>query len=173
MAPVMPSMLRLTLPLAALLALCACAKTTTQYPSLAIRDVERVGTALAAREPRQIAVPPVEVDLAGGLEARIESLVQAARVAHGSFSRLVPEARRRVAAGTGAPGSDAWANAQVALAELEAARSQTAIPFGDLEAIYVSKAVQAEQSAALVTARDQVLGWIAEEDAALAQLRGR
>lgn len=165
---------RFVLSLAAPLALCACAKTTSSYPSLGIRDVERASGIFTAAEPKRIDVPPVEVDLPGGLNARIASLVVAARKAHEGFMRLVPEARRRVAAaGSGTVASDSWGSAQVALAELEAARSEAAIPLGDLEAIYVSQTVQAEQSAALVAAREQVLGWIAQEDAMLAELRRR
>lgn len=166
--------LRLTLPVAASLALSACAGSSANYPSLAIRDAERASGTFAAAEPRRIDVPAVEVDLAGGLDTTVTSLVASARRAHDAFLALVPDARRRVAApGAATTASDAWASAQVALAELEAARSQTAIPLGDLDAIYVSQTVQAAQSPSLVAAREQVIGWVAEEDAVLAELRRR
>lgn len=154
--------------------LSACSSTSGDYPSLAIRDVERVEGRFEAGERRQIDVPEVEVELAGGLDAQLAQLVAAARTAHERFTALVPQARRRVAAaGSRSVASDAWGSAQVAVAELEAARSVAAVPLGDLEAIYVSQTVQAAQSPAMLAAREQVLGWIAEEDAVLAELGAR
>ena len=165
---------RLALPLASLIAVSACTSTQGDYPSLAIRDVERAQGSFEPTESRRLDVPEVEVDLEGGVEARLGALVGAARTAHETFLDLMPEARRRVgAAGSRSVASDAWGAAQVSVAELEAARSQVAIPLGDLDAIYVSQTVQAEQSAQVVAARDQVLGWIAEEDAVLAELGAR
>ena len=164
----------LALHLVGLIALSAFARSGEDYPSLAIRDVERAQGHFEAGESRRLDVPEVEVDLSTGLDSRLAELVGAARTAHETFRGLVPEARRRVgAAGSRSAATDAWAAAQVSLAELEAARSLAAIPLGDLDAIYVSQSVQAEQSAEVAAAREQVLGWIAEEDAVLAELSAR
>lgn len=161
-------------PVVCLLVLSACASTGGDYPSLAIRDVERAQGRFEAGESQRLDVPEVEADLAGGVDARLDELVGAAQAAHGSFIALVPEARRRVAAaGSRSVASDAWGSAQIAVAELEAARSQAAVALGDLDTLYVSQTVQAEQSSEMVAAREQVLGWIAEEDAVLAELGAR
>ncbi len=170
----MPRFAKFALPAACLVALSACASSGADYPSLAIRDVERAQGRFEVVEPQRLDVPDVAVDLSGGIDARLAELVGAARAAHERFTTLVPEARRRVgAAGTRSVASDAWGSAQVAVAELEAARSVTAVPLGDLEAIYVSQSVQAAQTPEMLAARERVLGWIAEEDAVLAELGAR
>ncbi|MDG6080317.1 hypothetical protein E3U23_14085 [Erythrobacter litoralis] len=170
----MPRIASLALPLASLIAVSACTSTQGDYPSLAVRDVERAQGSFEPTESRRLDVPAVAVDLEGGVEARLTALVSAARAAHETFLSLVPEARRRVgAAGSRSIASDAWGAAQISVAEMEAARSQVAIPLGDLDAIYISRAVQAEEADAIVSAREQVLGWIAEEDAVLEELGAR
>ena len=150
----------------------SCASPRADYPTLAVRDAERVQGQFVTGEPVRLDVPPVEVDLAGGLDARLASLVAAAQEAHADFLSIEPRAQRLVAA-SGNSGSDSWAAAQVALAELDSARSRAAIPLGDLDAIYTSARVSASEVAAIETARGEVIALVAEEDASLAQLRGR
>ena len=158
------------LPPFALFALSACATARADYPSLAIRNEERAEGTFAVGESKRLDVPPVEA----GATADVAALLATARTAHARFTQLAPEARRRVgAAGARATASDAWGAAQVAVAELEAARSEVAILLGDLDALYIAQAVQAEANAELTAARDQVLGWIAEEDVVLAELGAR
>ena len=165
----MPHTLRRLVPPVALIALSACATTGADYPSLAIRDEERAEGTFAPAASKRLEVPQVEA----GSTADIPALLAAARASHERFTSLVPDARRRVgAAGSRSVASDAWGAAQVALAELEAARSQTAIPLGDLDALYIGQAVQAETGEEVTAAREQVLGWLAEEDAVVAELGG-
>ena len=70
-------------------------------------------------------------------------------------------------------GSDSWAAAQVALAELDSARSRAAVPLGDIDRIYTSAKVAAQDTAAIETARDRVIALVSEEDATLARLRAQ
>ena len=76
-------------------------------------------------------------------------------------------------------GSEAWSVAQVALASLEAARSDAMIALADLDSLYVAakiEAVPTEGSGdvdAIGAARDDVIALVGEEDEALASLRGR
>ncbi|MCA0977056.1 hypothetical protein LCM19_01600 [Qipengyuania flava] len=152
----------------------ACATAESDYPSLAIRDVERAEGQFDTGEPARIDVPPVEVDLTGGLAARLQSLLAAAEEAHGDFLAVHPRAMRIVSSARGsAVGSDNWAAAQVVLAELDSARSRAAVPLGELDALYASATVAAEDTVAIETARGRVIDLVAEEDAILEDLRAR
>ena len=160
----------LTLTLASLLG--ACASTGGDYPSLAVRDAERAEGQFDTGEPARLAIPPVEVDMTGGLDARLSSLVTAAEEAHAEFIAVLPRATRLVSA-AGSVGSDSWAAAQVALAELDSARSRAAIPLGDLDTIFVASRIAAEDAASIEAARNRVLALVGEEDAVLEDLRAR
>ena len=157
------------------LALAGCASTANDgYPSLAVRDVERAQGTFEPVESKRIDVPPVEVDLAGGLEARLATLRAQAESAHAQFLRSVGTAEQRVGAASGsAIGSDRWAAAQVALADLDSARSSAAIALGDLDILYGAATVQAEDTSAIEATRDAVIALVSEEDAVLARLRAQ
>ncbi|MBX7456820.1 hypothetical protein K3152_01025 [Qipengyuania sp. 1NDH17] len=150
----------------------ACASTSEEYPSLAVRDAERAQGQFYTGEPARLDVPPVDVDLAGGLSARLAALVTAAEEAHAEFVSVEPRAARLVAA-AGDRGSDSWAAAQVALAELDSARSRAAIPLGDLDMIYTATRVAAQDTSDIEAARNRVIALVGEEDAALEDLRAR
>lgn len=166
---------RKTLPiLAAPALLAACAGPAHDYPSLAIRDVERVVGSFEPVASAQLDVPPVEVQFSGALAVHLETLVGQARSGHQSFLDAAPDAQRKVAAAAGAGvGSDAWAIAQVALAGLDSARSESAVALADLDLLHAARTVQAQDASAIDTARDVVLALLAEEDAALEGLRAR
>ncbi len=152
--------------------LAACAKSDVEYPSLAIRDVERVQGEFAPAPVTALEVPSLEVDLTGGLEARLASLVASAQDAHSAFTQIEPRVARLARAASGsAVGSDTWASAQVALAELDTARSQAAIPLAELDALYVSATTSASDRTEIEQARDRVIYLVAQEDAVLAELR--
>ena len=155
-------------PLFAALLLAGCASTAgDSYPSLAVRDVEPAA-------PRQLDVPPVAIDAEGDIPVRLESLVAAARDAHEQFTAAVPAAQRRVqAAGNAAVGSDSWASAQVALADLDSARSNAAVALGDLDILFTAATVQAQDTAAIAAARATVVALVTEEDVVLERLRAQ
>lgn len=152
----------------------ACSTVTDRYPSLAIRDVERAQGEFEPVAVEPIAVPEVETGLTGPLGSRLAALVSQAREAHAEFSSSAPRTRQLVAGAAGSGvGSDAWAAAQVALADLDSARSLAAIPLGDLDILYVAATVQAEESAAIAAARAEVVALVAQEDVVLDELRAR
>ncbi|MBL4858598.1 MAG: hypothetical protein JKY36_05300 [Erythrobacter sp.] len=170
----MPRHARATLLTSLAILLGACASTDGNYPSLAIRDAERAEGQFDTGEPARLDIPPVEVDLTGGLDARLSSLVAAAEEAHAEFLEVRPRAERLVSTAAGnAVGSDSWASAQVALAELDSARSRAAVPLGDLDALYAAARVAAEDTAAVDLARDRVIALVSEEDAVLEFLRAQ
>ncbi len=151
-----------------------CASTDTRYPSLAVRDVERAEGEFEPVETPPISVPPVETGLTGALEPRLAALVAQTQEAHRDFTAAVPTTTRLASAASGsAIGSDAWASAQVALADLDSARSQAAIALGDLDILFIAASVEGAERTAIVAARDQVIALVAEEDAVLERLRAQ
>lgn len=150
------------------LALAACASDTSNYPSLARRPIEKVGTS-EALAPVVAPAPASPHD-----PARLAALVEQARAAHQRFLVKQQRAAQTVAAGSGAaPGSESWAVASVALAELESERSGAMVALADLDEIYAAARTEGRATAAISAARDAVSGWIGSEDAVLADLRGR
>ena len=152
------------------LALAGCASDTTNYPSLARRPAEKASNAATpASAPAAIPVPP-----SPQVTARLAGLVEQARTAHGRFLARQQRAGQTVAAASGAArGSERWAVASVALAELESARSEAMIARADLDQMFAAERIEGSDTTAISDARDEVSGWIGEEDAVLAGLRGR
>ena len=103
-------MLRIaSLSTALVLTLGGCAASSGDYPSLAVRDVERVDGSFASPERKTIEVPEVEIDLDGTLDVVLPALVSRTEEAHAEFLRLAPRAQRLVAAASNtAEGSQAW-----------------------------------------------------------------
>ena len=155
--------------------LAGCAGTASErYPSLATRDVERAEGTFEPVPGRQLEVPQVPVTMPGSLDERLAALVEQARGAHAEFTGAVPAAERRVGAAAGsAIGSDSWATAQVALADLDSARSNAAIVLGELDTLYTAATVQAEDATAIVEARNTVIALVSEEDSVLERLRAQ
>lgn len=149
--------------------LAACAADTKNYPSLARRAVERGTAAAPVPAPSPAPQPP-----SPELTSRLASLVEQAREAHGRFESRQARAGQTVASGSGAArGSEGWAVATIAVSELESARSAAMIALADLDQLYAAARIEGSDSAAIAAARDQVSGWIGEEDRVLASLRGR
>ena len=156
---------RLLLPALSALALSACASTGDDYPSLAIRDVERARGQFEPVAVEPINVPEVPVNYEGSLDARLTMLVEAARSAHQRFNASAPAARRTVAS--------AGRASQVALSDLESIRSDTAIALADLDILHIAASVAAEDRVQIDAARDSVIALVEQEDATLAELRAR
>lgn len=169
-----PWMRRLTA-LAIALALTACATPSDEkYPSLAIRDVERAQGQFEPTPPAPLDVPEVPISGSGPLTDRLTALGAAATASHETFLARAPRATRLANAAAGAAiGSNAWASAQVALADLDSARSMTAIALSDLDAIMAGTAIQAQDVSAIEIVRQQVLAKVGEEDETLARLRAQ
>ena len=154
--------------------LSACQTTPGEYPSLAVRDVERMEGRFEPPLPSQLDVPEVPTDYSGTLDQRLATLAENARAAHARFLAARPAASRLAAAAAGSTiGSDAWASAQVALSDLDSIRSDTAVALADLDILAVAAAVQAEERAAIDATRADVLAMVTEEDDTLAELRAR
>lgn len=154
------AMLRRLLVLPLLAALAACASAQSQYPSLAIRPAERATGTL-----QPVSAEPVLTPLAPATLDRVSQLAAEARSAHQAFVGQVAAARPAIAGGRGAAvGSEAWARAEAALADVRAARSKAMVPLADLDRLYVDAATHGEATDRIGAARDEVEGFLTSED---------
>lgn len=161
----------------AVLALSGCGGRE-RFPSLAMRPAERAfATAQPADAAPVVALP--QVPPTGSVAERIAGLTAQASAAHRTFESRRPAAARLAAAARGAaPGSEAWSLAQVALAQLDSARSQGMVAMGELDRMLVV----AEQAAvtgpdadaqAVRDAQRQISAQIAGEDSVIDALRAQ
>lgn len=155
----------------------AACSTSGAYPSLAVRDIERVGgSATPAQEeaaPAIPALPPASADLV----TRLDGLVKVAQAADRQFQANRAAAQRAVAA-SGGIGTDTWSSASVALAKLEASRSSGMGALADLDVIYADARDKAplDESpsvAAITSARSEVAALLDAQDQAIAALSAR
>ncbi|HUD31101.1 MAG TPA: hypothetical protein VMQ93_19725 [Novosphingobium sp.] len=113
----------------------AACSTSGNYPSLAVRDVERAGgsgtPASGEAAPPVPALPPASADLV----TRLDGLVKVAQAADRRFQSDRAAAQRAVSA-AGGIGTDSWSAASVALAKLESSRSSGMGALADLDVLY-------------------------------------
>ena len=151
------------------LALAACASPSTDYPSLAIRDAERlVGVEQESAPPAPLAPIPADVmQQVGAYQAK-------ASRADEEFRGTLPRVERTVSAARGSGiASDRWSNAQIALSELDALRATTAIALADLDALYAARAVELERRDAIDEARGEVSAILSRQDTTLNRLKAQ
>lgn len=131
----MPTPLR-TLPIATLAAvlLAGCAGSSDAYPSLAIREAERVSGEFTPATPDTSPAP-----VASGED--ISAILDQAKGAHRIFQAEQPGAQQlaRAAAGAGIESAE-YARALVALAQLTSLRGQTVIAMSNLDDLEVKAA---------------------------------
>lgn len=155
--------------------------STTEYPSLAVRDVETLGQrasgsgmpASGDQAPPPPALPPASADLV----TRLKGLVATAQEADRQFQSNRTAAERAVAA-AGNVGSDSWSNASVALARLETSRSSGMAALAELDVMFAdardaAPAQDPPQVTAIGDARTQVAALLDAQDQVLAALSTR
>lgn len=148
----------------------ACATPSEEYPSLAIRDAERVSGTLQPAPPAPYVPPPTPPAVLD----RLDQLTGEAASAHQAFLAEAPRARSAVAAARGAQvGAESWSVAQVAVAGLESARSRAMIALADLDRLYVDAAVGGEELDRIGAARDRVNSQVEEQNATIDGLLGQ
>lgn len=143
----------------------ACASPAADYPSLAVRDIERVSGTMEVTPAPPLPAPPAAT------LASLDDLAATARAAHQRFLGAAPEARSLAASAAGAAqGSDSWARAQVAIADLEAQRSQAMIALADLDRIFVEAATSAQSTDSITAVRSEIDALVAQQDAVIRSL---
>lgn len=151
------------------LLLSACATPDGAFPSLARRDAERVAGTINPSVATP-AMPPLET-ASPSPAARLDQIEARARAGHARFQSRESRARGQVSAARGAAvASESWSVATVAVAELEAARSQVMIALADLDALYAAERVSGGDATPIALARERVTALVVQEDAVLAKL---
>lgn len=194
---VFPALL-LACPLVPALALGGCTDDRGRIPSLAARPVELEysegitpppstpqSTPAPAAKGESPAPAPAESGqdtlLSGAaLAQRLTALEAQAREADSRFTAMAPDATRTITAAQKAPrDSDIWSAGQVALARLQGARSDTAIPLADLDTMASEAAIRAVDHPEIQgdvkrieAVRDAVAARLAAQDALLGRLHG-
>ena len=148
------------------LALAACAAPSTEYPSLAIRDAERLVDA-----PAESTTPAPPAAIPASVLAQADSYLDRAFAADQKFRDASPRVSRIVNAARGAAvASDRWSDAQVAMTDLDAQRVVTATALADLDALYAGLAIELQRRDQIDAMRQAVAGMLAEQDATIARL---
>ena len=116
-----------------LLTLAGCAGTSTSYPSLAPRPVEKLS--LDEPAPESIVPPPTAN---GASDAKVAAQATAAETGRANFTEQLATTRRAVAAASGqAAGGEAWIAAQQALSRLDQTRGPVTTALASLDAMMV------------------------------------
>ncbi|MBV1918899.1 MAG: hypothetical protein KUG65_12685 [Sphingomonadaceae bacterium] len=156
------------------LCLNACTAGNSSYPSLAIRDVERVRGTAQPVEPQSPPAPPPPVS--EELDVKIVRLLADAERAHKGFLAGSDSVSRTIAAAreTTAP-ADEWVEAQVALADLQSLRSNAVIALAELDQLHAAERIAVPQSptpsaTAIAAAIERIGDWVSEEDQLISRL---
>ena len=117
------------------LSLAGCARESGSFPSLAPRAAEKQGFAEPAPRPAPISTPDAALDARiASLDANLSSIAKGAAADQASAERLAIAARGRPI------GSDAWLDAQSALARLDDWRAQVSSLASDVEELGAERA---------------------------------
>ncbi len=145
-----------------------CAGDPELYPSLSIRDEERISGTFEPVEPEVYEPVPIASETLG----RIDALREQARLANERFLAAAERLRGPIAQARGAePGSISWSKAQVALAELQSSRSDAMIALADLDAIYLETQLESGNPERIATARSEVAALVASQDRLIEAIR--
>ena len=146
-----------------------CAATPGEYPSLARRPIERVTGTLTPPPP-----PPAPAPVDPAVALRIDSLLERVRAADAKFQAREGSVRQVVGAAAGAAkASEAWSVAMVALADLDAARSEGMVALADIDAIYAASRIEGEPASEAKAARDAANALVAAQDKVIASLQAQ
>ncbi len=156
--------------LAVVLLASGCASAQGDYPSLAVRENERVtGSLDAPTAPPFVPAPATPATLES-----LGELTATASMAHQAFLAEANAVTPVVSRASGsAVGSDAWAQAQVAIAGLESRRSVAMIALADIDRLYVDAVTNGSEAGQIADSRAIVSNQIGEQDAQIAALLGR
>src|SRR5690606_8425724 len=102
---------------------------------------------------------------------QISALTKDAAEANANFTHSLGAARTAVRSGAGSSaGNDAWARAQVALANLQAERSKATVALAELDRLYIEAALGNADLSRLESARQEISGQVDAQSAIIRQL---
>lgn len=159
----------LALPLIAAAALAGCATgDMADYPSLAQRPIER-----QANVPPTPEIMVVPGRITATLFEALRALAADADRGEMAFQAALGEARSASVAGRGAAvGSEAWAQAQLALSRAEAARAPTTFALAELDRLMVVQGDEGNDLGlpSIMVEQERVAVLVAGQERALAEL---
>lgn len=145
---------------ALLLLLGGCARSEG-FPSLAIRDSERITGQMPAPDAAAQSRPAPQPEPT----TEIAAIVARARSADTRFRAEQPAAERLITSVAGsASGSDGWSRAQLVIASLEAIRSETMLALADLDQIRVTAQAAGEEATQSTAAVAEVEAMLAGQN---------
>ena len=161
-------MIRAALPsFAAALLIAGCAQQGGDFPSLAPRPIEKMSDTPAAARPAPVATPDAALD--GQIAATAKQLSDA----DAAFGAALARTRELVsAARSSGIGSDAWLDAQTALADLDGIRAESTAAMSTLDELAIDRASKLEPAyPALDSLHDKGDAQVAAESDAIATLQ--
>lgn len=161
---------RTLVPLAGLAAiLSGCASGSDRFPSLALRDFERVEGSFGASDSSASELRPAPLGVSQAQE--VAQALSEARSRHRRFLELVGPARAKVAAATGTgPEDRRWGLAQVEIAELDSRRAGTAALLADLDRLYADASLSFAERGQIEQARGEVGAMLDQQGRVLEEL---
>lgn len=147
----------------------ACAGSADRYPSLSLRDFERIGGQFPGRDspPARIEPDPLPVTAV----AELETALSDAQARHGRFLAQARQARGVVAAAAGSSSDEKrWTLAMVEMAALDSQHAATTGLLADLDALYADATLEFHQRQRIVAAQASVGEMVRTERAALDEL---
>lgn len=152
----------------ALLALVSCAAPKGEYPSLAPRPIER-SSETEPNRPVPVATPDASLD------AAIVDAAARLKAADAEFTPAAERTRSLVsAAATAGVGSDAWLDAQTALAELDGYRAESTAAVSTLDELAIARASNAQPAyPALDSVHQQGEAQVAAESETIASFQAQ
>lgn len=140
-------------------ALGGCAGNSDDYPSLAIRDAERVtGSLSPASQPSAPALSAQTIE-------SIDAALLSAQSMHARFLDARPQAAALVDAARGSgPESDNRAKALIAMADLTSLHSETAIALAELDRMEVEAATEFASVDTIRSAQIEVKKLVSDQD---------
>jgi len=150
--------------------LAGCAKDSGLYPSLSIRDEERIsGVFEPVQSEPYAATPP-----SGEVLEQVAALRASAAAAHRQVLVAAESARAPLANARGSQiGGEEWSIASLALADVQARRSETMVALAELDRLYVAAQTEGGEPDAIVAALSEVNTLVLEEDRLVAGLRAQ
>lgn len=157
--------------LLSVVALGGCAASSDKYPSLTLRDFEKVSAATPAPAPTPASSAPMPTTMNSDAFQQLMAERDSARRAHAAFMTALPNAQRKSSAARGSgPASNVWADAQLAIAELTVHRSLTAEALGNIDELIAQASIAQRGLPSQITYQTEVSALVERQDRAIAGL---
>lgn len=147
----------------------ACASDSDRYPSLSLRDFERVQGEFTVAEGSSASLRPEPL----GIEkvSQVSESLAKANARHEAFIEQVEAARPTVIAAAGSTPEDSrWSLALVEIAELDTRRGATASLLADLDLLYADASLEFQERIAIAQARADIDALVQVERKAIDEL---